>query len=525
MAKTMKAGVVRAFGEPLEICDVPVPTPGPGEVLVKMIASGVCHTDLHAAEGDWPVKPALPFIPGHEGAGIVVGLGAGVRDLKEGDPVGIAWLHDACGSCEFCVSGWETLCERQHNSGYSVNGSFAEYAIGSAAYVARLPARPDFAALAPILCAGVTTYKGIKETEARPGEWIVISGVGGLGHVAIQYAKAMGLHVLAVDVSDDKLVLARSVGADVVVNGMNHSAVADVLKQTGGGAQGVLVTAASTLAFGQALKMVRRKGTVSLVGLPPGHFPTPIFEVVLKRITIRGSIVGTRQDLAEALAFAADGKIRARIHRTSLECVNDVFDALKHRQVDGRVVLDLATAYAGNSSVVEGERRYQRRMSHTTSAAATPTSMKNPIRANGHSRVHKLRDIIDTATSVSGAVSSRPPPGRRRQESLPRPSATGCRWRGCRWLQHRTDHSSASCDRGSLVTPSVARRRQSPGSVRRRARPEPLSATTAARTISSRTLTLPSGLAWPVALPRTLAAPAKAAESKECPATGTTSTA
>ena len=204
MVKTMRAAVVREFGQPLSIEEVPVPTPGPGEVLVRIVASGVCHTDLHAANGDWPVKPSLPFIPGHEGAGVVAALGEGVTDLKEGDAVGIAWLHDACGACEFCRTGWETLCTAQHNSGYGVNGSFAEYAVGSAAYVGRLPAHADFAALAPILCAGVTTYKGIKETEARPGEWIVISGVGGLGHVAVQYAKAMGLHVVAVDVTDAK---------------------------------------------------------------------------------------------------------------------------------------------------------------------------------------------------------------------------------------------------------------------------------------------------------------------------------
>jgi propanol-preferring alcohol dehydrogenase len=344
MAITMKAAVVRAFGQPLAIEEVPIPTPGPGEVLVKIMASGVCHTDLHAAEGDWPVKPTLPFIPGHEGAGIVAALGPGVTGLREGDPVGIAWLHDACGACEYCITGWETLCTAQHNSGYGVNGSFAEYAIGSAAYVGRLPERPDFVALAPILCAGVTTYKGIKETEARPGEWIVISGVGGLGHVAVQYAKAMGLHIVAVDVTDEKLDLARSLGADIAVNGRAPNAVAEVVKQTGGGAHGVLVTAVSVPAFGQALGMVRRKGTVSLVGLPPGDFPAPIFDIVLKRITVRGSIVGTRKDLTEALAFAAEGKVRAHIHRAPLEGVNSVFEGLKAGTVDGRMVLDLATA-------------------------------------------------------------------------------------------------------------------------------------------------------------------------------------
>ena len=339
MVKLMKAAVVRQFGRPLSIEEVPIPSPGPGEVLVKIMATGVCHTDLHAADGDWPVKPAPPFIPGHEGAEIVAAVGAGVKMLKEGDAVGIAWLHDACGCCEHCITGWETLCETQHDSGYSVDGSFAEYAIGSAAYVARLPANVDFVAMAPILCAGVTTYKGIKETEARPGEWIAISGIGGLGHVAIQYARAMGLHVVALDVTDEKLALARSLGAELAINARAPDAIAQVLKQTGGGAHGVLVTAVSPPAFSQALQFVRRKGTVSLVGLPPGDFATPIFDVVLKRITLRGSIVGTRKDLAEAIEFASEGKVKAHIHQRPLEDINGVFADLKAGKVDGRIVV------------------------------------------------------------------------------------------------------------------------------------------------------------------------------------------
>lgn len=341
MAKTMRAAVVKAFGKPLAIEEVPIPSPGPGEVLVRIVSTGVCHTDLHAADGDWPVKPSPPFIPGHEGAGIVASVGAGVRDLKEGDPVGIAWLHDACGCCEHCITGWETLCESQHDSGYSVNGTFAEFAIGSAAYVARLPKNPDFAALAPILCAGVTTYKGLKETEAKAGEWVAISGVGGLGHIAIQYAKAMGLHVAALDVTDEKLNLARSLGADLVLNAKSHDAPAELMRRTGGGAHGVLVTAVSPPAFSQALKLVRRKGTIALVGLPPGDFATPIFDVVLKRITLRGSIVGTRKDLAEAIEFAAEGKIQAHIHKARLGDINRIFADLKAGTVDGRIVIDL----------------------------------------------------------------------------------------------------------------------------------------------------------------------------------------
>lgn len=339
---TMKAAVVHAFGKPLRIEEVAVPSPGPGEILVEVKACGVCHTDLHAASGDWPVKPSLPFIPGHEAAGIVVAVGAGVTERKIGDAVGVAWLHDACMRCEYCETGWETLCERQHNTGYSCNGGFAEYVIASAPFAARLPADVDFVAMAPILCAGVTTYKGLKETEARPGQWVAISGIGGLGNVAIQYAKAMGLNVVALDIAPDKLELARRSGADMAVDARSADAVAEVLDATKGGANGILVTAVSPPAFGQALRMVRRRGTVSLVGLPPGDFPTPIFDVVLKRITIRGSIVGTRRDLDEAVAFATAGKVRSQITKARLEDINDVLAKLEHGKIEGRVVLDFA---------------------------------------------------------------------------------------------------------------------------------------------------------------------------------------
>jgi propanol-preferring alcohol dehydrogenase len=335
----MKAAVVREFGKPLVIEDIPVPKPGPGEVLVKIAATGVCHTDLHAASGDWPVKPSPPFVPGHEGVGHVAALGPGARGLKEGDTVGIAWLHDACGACTHCVGGWETLCEHQHNSGYGINGSFAEYAIGHADYVARLPERCDLPTMAPILCAGVTTYKGIKETEARPGEWLAVSGIGGLGHLAVQYAKAMGLKVVALDTTSDKLALALMVGADVTVNALAPDAIEQVRRATSGGAHGVLVTAVSTAAFTQAIGITRRRGTISLVGLPPGDFPTPIFDVVLNRLTIRGSIVGTRNDLAEALAFAGDRKVIAQVHQERLGDINSVFDRMRAGTISGRVVL------------------------------------------------------------------------------------------------------------------------------------------------------------------------------------------
>jgi len=342
MTKMMKAARVHQFGKPLVIEDVPVPVPDKGEILVKVMACGVCHTDLHAAGGDWPAKPALPFTPGHEVVGVVAELGPDVTDFKLGDAVGVAWLHDACMRCEYCETGWETVCERQHNTGYSCDCGFAEYVIAAAPFAARLPAGVNSAEIAPILCAGVTTYKGLKETEARPGQWVAISGIGGLGHVGIQYAKAMGLHVAALDIAPDKLALARAAGADIAVDARSPDAVADILKATGGGAHGVLVTAVSPPAFSQALRVVRRKGTVSLVGLPPGEFPTPIFDVVLKRITVRGSIVGTRRDLDEAIAFAAEGKVRSEIRTAPLGDINAIFADLKAGKIEGRMVLDLA---------------------------------------------------------------------------------------------------------------------------------------------------------------------------------------
>ena len=355
--KTMKAAVVKKFGDPLVVQEVPVPSPGPGQALVEIIASGVCHTDLHAADGDWPVKPALPFTPGHEGAGIVVALGPGVTHLKEGDRVGVAWLHSACGHCEFCLSGWETLCKGQQNSGYSVNGSFAQYAVAQADYLGRIPENLSFVDAAPILCAGVTTYKGLKETDARPGQWVVISGVGGLGHVAVQYAKAMGFHVAEVDLEPEKMALAKKLGAEITIDAKTQDPPAEIQKQIGG-AHGVLVTAVSTIAFKQALGMLRRGGTVVLNGLPPGEFPVSIFDVVLNRYTIRGSIVGTRKDLEEALQFAAAGSVKATIEVLPLDSINDVFERLKAGKVNGRVVLgigeqaaqkearELATAHA-----------------------------------------------------------------------------------------------------------------------------------------------------------------------------------
>lgn len=340
MRKTMGAAIATSFGRPLILSDVAVPAPGPGEVLVKVAACGVCHTDIHAVDGDWPVKPKLPFIPGHEVVGRVAALGQGVTRFREGDVIGVAWLHDACGACEYCGTGWETLCASQHNTGYSVDGGYAEYMVADADYAVKIPAAMDLVKAAPILCAGVTAYKGIKETDTKAGDWLAISGVGGLGHVAVQYAKAMGLHVVAIDVSEDKLALARRLGADIALNATVPDLAVEVLRRTDG-MHGALITAVSAPAFAECLSLLRPGGTMSMVGLPPGSFALPIFDVVLKRLTLRGSIVGTRQDLTEALTFAAEGKVSAQVESRPLDEINAILAELKAGHVRGRVVLKM----------------------------------------------------------------------------------------------------------------------------------------------------------------------------------------
>jgi propanol-preferring alcohol dehydrogenase len=342
MANKMRAEVVEAFGKPLVARECNVPTAGAGQIVVKTEACGVCHTDLHAASGDWPLKPSLPFIPGHEAIGIVSAVGKGVTLVKEGDRVGVPWLYSACGHCEYCLSAWETVCPDAQFGGYTKNGGFAEYVLADPDYVAHIPKGLSATQAAPLICAGLTTYKGLKETEARPGQWVAISGCGGLGHLAIQYAKAMGLLVCAVDIDDKKLALAKQLGADLTFNAKSGDVVAELKKQTGGGAHGVLITAPSLGAFKQGIGMSRKRGTCALVGLPPGDFPVPLFDVVANCITIRGSFVGTRQDMAEALAFAAGGKVKADVELQPLEDINDIFKRLTHGDVAARVVIDFA---------------------------------------------------------------------------------------------------------------------------------------------------------------------------------------
>jgi propanol-preferring alcohol dehydrogenase len=340
----MKAAVLRRIGAPLAIETIDIPEPRPGEVLVKVAACGVCHSDLHAVEGDWTPLPTLPLIPGHEVTGHVAAVGGDVTAFKPGDRIGVPWMYSACGNCEFCLSGMETICRSGEATGYSKPGGFAEYMIADAGFCGRLPDGVDLYEIAPILCAGVTAYRGIKRTGARPGQWLAVIGVGGLGHIAIQYARTMGLRVAAIDIASDKLALAKSVGSDLQVNAREVDPVAKIQEMTGG-CHGAIVTAVSPTAFEQSVGMLRNGGSVSWIGLPGGEADNvrmSISAIVNAELSIRGSNVGTRLDLQEAVDFAARGLVKAHIEKQPLEAVNGVFARMRKGEINGRVVLAIS---------------------------------------------------------------------------------------------------------------------------------------------------------------------------------------
>src|SRR4051812_9461003 len=335
---TMKAAVVHDFAAPLVIEDVPKPIAGIGEIVVRIEATGLCHTDIHAAHGDWPVKPAPPFTPGHEGVGIVEAIGPGVTEVAVGQRVAVPWLGYACGTCEYCVSGWETLCLAQKNTGYSIDGGFAEYVNAYAKYVVPVPEGLDPIDAAPLTCAGVTTYKAIKVAGTRPSDLVAVFGVGGLGHLAIQYAAIAGGRVVAIDITDDKLELARTLGAEHTVNAAKQDPVEAI--QRLGGADQAIALAVSPKAFEQAYGSLRRGGTLVFVALPAENDVTiPIFQTVLNGITIVGSIVGTRTDLREVFELHAAQKTRVIRQTRPLAEINEAIADVEASRVAARVVL------------------------------------------------------------------------------------------------------------------------------------------------------------------------------------------
>lgn len=341
MTGMMKAAVLREIGTPLKIESLAIPSPKRGEVLIKVTACGVCHSDLHAIDGDWQPLPTLPLIPGHEVIGTVADVGEGVEHFARGDRIGVPWMYSACGHCEFCLAGMETICLKAEATGYSKPGGYAEYMIADAAFCGHIPEGADAHELAPILCAGVTTYRGLKRTGVKPGQWMAVIGIGGLGHIAVQYARAMGMRVAAVDVSEEKLALAKSYGAELAVNAAETDPGA-AIKAAIGGVHGAVVTAVSARAFEQSVAMLRNGGTVCWIGLPGGkqdEIRLAISAVVNGEISVRGSNVGTRLDLQEAIDFAANGLVKARIETQPMENIGDIFARMKKGQINGRVVL------------------------------------------------------------------------------------------------------------------------------------------------------------------------------------------
>ena len=335
-----RAAVVHEFREPLSVEEVPVRPLEPGQVRVRVEASGLCHTDIHAANGDWPVKPTPPFVPGHEGVGKVVELGPGVAEVALGDRVAMPWLGYACGTCDHCVSGWETLCLEQKNMGYSIDGGFGEYATAYGRYVVKVPDGIDPLDAAPLTCAGVTTYKAVKVAGTRSSDLVAVFGVGGLGHLAIQYATIAGGRVVAVDLIDEKLELARKLGAEFTINATQQDPVEAI--QALGGADQAIALAVSPKAFEQAYGTLRRGGKLVFVALPAdNHVTLPIFETVLQGITIVGSIVGTRTDLREVFELHAAGKTHVIREVRPIDAVNDSIADVEAGRVAARIVFQL----------------------------------------------------------------------------------------------------------------------------------------------------------------------------------------
>lgn len=339
----MRSAVVREFASPAQVEERPLPQPGPGQVLVRLETCGLCHTDIHAMHGDWPVKPNLPLVPGHEGVGIVEQLGDGVTNRTIGQRVAMPWLGHACGECRYCIDGRENLCEAQYNNGYAVDGGFSEYMVADSRFATPVPDGVTPLDAAPLTCAGVTTYAAIKNARVTPGETVVIFGIGGLGHLAVQYARLVGAKVIAVDVTDEKLELASELGADHVVNAGEADAVAEIRRL--GGADVAVVLAVAPTVFDQAFSSLNRGGRLVLVSLPAGgELTVPIFDTVLKGISIIGSIVGTRQDLTEVFALHAAGRTRVVTETRELQQVNSSVDEVLAGTVPARLVFQYHTA-------------------------------------------------------------------------------------------------------------------------------------------------------------------------------------
>jgi propanol-preferring alcohol dehydrogenase len=336
----MKAVVLHDFKTPLRLEEVERPKPGAGEVLIRVEACGACHSDVHVADGDWPQLNRIvkkPLILGHEIAGTIAEVGAGVKELRVGDRMGVPWIYWSCGECEFCASGDEVLCSKQKITGVAVDGGYAEFVKAPATHATKIPEGLAAADAAPLFCAGVTVYRALKKANIQPGQRLAIFGVGGLGHLAVQIGREMGAEVTAVDLSDEKLELARQDGATHVLNASTADAPKEIRKL--GGAHVVLVASAAKAAYDAAFSCVRGTGMLLVVGLPAEPICFPALSMAGREVRVQASSVGTRENLRDVLAMAAAGKLRCRVATRPLSEANEVLDELRRGQVAGRIVL------------------------------------------------------------------------------------------------------------------------------------------------------------------------------------------
>jgi propanol-preferring alcohol dehydrogenase len=336
----MKAAVLGEFKTPLSIEDVDQPQPDAQEVLVEVEACGVCHSDLHVADGDWPQLVPItkrPLILGHEIAGRVVEKGAAVHHLEVGDRVGVPWVNWTCGECDFCRAGNENLCVKQKITGVTVDGGYAEFVKVPASHATRIPDGLSAVDAAPLFCAGVTVYRALKHANIQPGQRLAVFGVGGLGHLAVQIGLGLGAIVTAIDVFDEKLAYAKSLGASAALNAATVNVVKELRRA--GGVHTALVTSASKKAYDTAFLCVRPTGMLLAVGLPSESLCFPPILMAATEVRIQASSVGTRGDLEEVLALGAAGKVRCQTATRPLAQVNEVLEQLRHGQVSGRIVL------------------------------------------------------------------------------------------------------------------------------------------------------------------------------------------
>lgn len=336
----MKAAILREFKTPLSIEEVDRPKPGAHDVLIQVEACGVCHSDLHVADGDWPQLVPItkrPLILGHEIAGRVTEKGASVSHLQVGDRVGVPWVHWTCGECEFCREGNENLCVKQQITGVTVDGGYAEFVKAPASHALKIPERLSSVEAAPLFCAGVTVYRAMRQARVQPGQRLAVFGVGGLGHLAVQIGLGLGAKVTAIDVSDEKLAQARSLGASATLNAASVNVVKEMRRA--GGVHTALVTSAAKAAYDTAFPCVRPTGMLLVVGLPAESLCFPAIQMAALEVRIQASSVGTREDLREVLALAAAGKVHCQTATRSLAQANEALQQVRAGQVSGRLVL------------------------------------------------------------------------------------------------------------------------------------------------------------------------------------------